>query len=362
MEALCGIDALCAQARATNNLVLVLKPCAAAPPAAPPAAPALSAQALARTRAPRACVSLARQRILDTLEWENCGEESGRFRAVAQQFNEAFDNEDLETAEMEEVLLSGSYPSCSASDDDAYESSFVTDGSGSENEGESDNSEHDWWPAKKMRVRRDGADDLLSSDDAHDAPADNEAELANHTPEAVDVASHASVNHPETGPTGGGNVVAVCVLPVVFGATWMLWVDPRTVGKDAKSVFVTCVLVCGLVVAMSDWRELRDMLSSTRLAFVFLVLVEPLIKGLALSVLVVSVRTQQKRTMMLVFVSTYALASLYLGSAGLGSRVLYLCTVGMTALLCTMQFGEVVVADVHALVREDKNYMTGHRI
>jgi len=90
--------------------------------------------------------------------------------------------------------------------------------------------------------------------------------------------------------------------------------------------------------------------------------VEPLIKGLALSVLVVSVRTQQKRTMMLVFVSTYALASLYLGFEGLGSRVLYLCTVGMTALLCVMQLGAVVVADVHVLVREDKNYMTGCRI
>jgi len=171
-----------------------------------------------------------------------------------------------------------------------------------------------------------------------------------------------AVNHPETGPTGGGDVVAVCVLPVVFSATWMLWVDPRTVGEDAKGVFVTCVLVCGLVVAMSDWRELRDMLSSTCLAFVFLVVVEPLIKGLVLSVLVVSVRTQQKRTMMLVFVSTYALASLYLGCEGLGSRVLYLCTVGMTALLCAMQLGAVVVADVHGLVREDKNYMTCRRI
>ena len=42
--------------------------------------------------------------------------------------------------------------------------------------------------------------------------------------------------------------------------------------------------------------------------------------------------------------------------------MLYLCTVGMTALLCVMQLGAVVAADVHSLVREDKNYMAGRRI
>jgi len=207
MEAFCGIDALCAQARATDPLVLFLKPSAGAPPLAPaappaappasrPASPALHTQALARTRATRACVCLAQQRILDTLEWENCGEESGHFRAVAQQFNEAFDNEDLEAAEMEEVSSLGSYLSCSASDDNAYKSSFVTDSSGSENEGDSDDSEHDWRPTKKMRVRRDSTNDPVSSDDAHDAPAENEADVANQAPEGADVASHASAEAP----------------------------------------------------------------------------------------------------------------------------------------------------------------------
>jgi len=144
------------------------------------------------------------------------------------------------------------------------------------------------------------------------------------------------VNHPVTLPTTGSDMFAVILMPFVFGSTWMLWVDPRTIIEDSKSIFVTCTLLCGLVIATSDWGELREMLASTRLVFVFLLVCEPLIKGLSLSVLLVSVQTQQKKTMMLVFVTTYTVASLYQGFAKQGSSVVFFCSVGMTTLLCAM--------------------------
>jgi len=102
-----------------------------------------------RTRVERACVNRARQRIQETLEWENCDEESSHFLAVAQEFDDAFNKEELEDGEMDEVSGSESLGSDSQSDDDeSYESSFVTDGSGSEDEC----SEDEWTPQKKKCV------------------------------------------------------------------------------------------------------------------------------------------------------------------------------------------------------------------
>ena len=102
-----------------------------------------------RKRVVRACVDRTRRRIQDTLEWENCDEQSGRFLAVAQQFDDAFNNEELEDAEMDQVSGSESMDSITESDDDeSYESSFVTDGSGSDD----DCSEDEWTPQKKICV------------------------------------------------------------------------------------------------------------------------------------------------------------------------------------------------------------------
>lgn len=154
-----------------------------------------------------------------------------------------------------------------------------------------------------------------------------------------------TVNQPALKPSTFGDVLAVCLLPMVFGAAWMVWIDAHTVVEDSKSIFVTCTLLCGLVVATSDWGELRGMLASRREVFVFMLVIEPLLKGLALSVLVVSVQTQQRKTMMLVFVTTYAMANLYLGLSGADSSILFYCTVGMTSLLVAMQLVAVLVSD-----------------
>jgi len=162
-----------------------------------------------------------------------------------------------------------------------------------------------------------------------------------------------AVNQPALRPNSFSDVLAVCLLPLVFGGAWMVWVDPHTVVEDTKSIFVTCTLLCGLVAATSDWGELRKMLASNRVVFVFLLVLEPLLKGLALSVLVVSVQTQQRKTIMLVFVTTYAMANLYQGLTGADSGILFFCTVGMTALLVAMQLVAVLVSDCRGGARED---------
>jgi len=123
--------------------------------------------------------------------------------------------------------------------------------------------------------------------------------------------------------------------------------------EDSKSIFVTCTLLCGLVAATSDWGELRRMLASTRVVFVFLLVVEPLLKGLALSVLVVSVQKQQRKTMMLVLVTTYAMANLYQGLTGADSGILFYCTAGMTTLLVAMQLVAALVSDCRGGAREE---------
>jgi len=98
-------------------------------------------------RVSRASAGVARQRIQDTLEWENCDENSNRFQAVAQQFEDDFNGEHLEDGEIDEISASESCDSASSSDgDESYESSFVTDGSGTEEE----DSEDEWTPVKRV--------------------------------------------------------------------------------------------------------------------------------------------------------------------------------------------------------------------
>ena len=115
-----------------------------------------------RTHMPRASAGVARRRIQDTLEWENCDESSGRFLAVARQYDDEFDGEELEEGEFEQVTESHSEESESADDDDeSYESSFVTDGSGSEEE----DSEEEWTPVKKVCCHSESIEDGLEEPD-----------------------------------------------------------------------------------------------------------------------------------------------------------------------------------------------------
>jgi len=141
-------------------------------------------------RLSRASAGIARQRIIDTYEWENCDEESGRFLSVAQQFNEAFDNEELETGEMEDASASES--SCEdedsqSGDDGSYESSFVTDGSGTE----FSDSEEEWTPVKRSRQEADAELDAVSSSEPDAEVLRAPASLSEASPEATPEADEA---------------------------------------------------------------------------------------------------------------------------------------------------------------------------
>jgi len=121
-----------------------------------------------------------------------------------------------------------------------------------------------------------------------------------------------ATNHPDDGLASGEQLVAVCLFPLVCGGAWMLWVDTETVCDDSQSVMVTCLLVCSLIVATSSWTVVRLMLESSRVVFVYLLILEPAIKGLALCVLVLSIHTKHKKQTMLVYTCAYAVACLYL--------------------------------------------------
>jgi len=57
--------------------------------------------------------------------------------------------------------------------------------------------------------------------------------------------------------------------------------------------------------------------------------------------------------MMLVFVTTYAMANLYQGLTGADSGILFYCTVGMTSLLVAMQLVEVLGSDCRGGARDE---------
>jgi len=149
-------------------------------PESPPARP------VRRAGAQRACNAQARQRIQATLEWEACDEDSSRFLAVAQQYDDAFEKEVLDDDEDSED--SGSDEGGSESDDDdSYESSFVTDGSGSE-----ENCSDDEWTPQKRVCLTHSADAAHAADAAHEA----DAALAADAAHAADAATHASAQLP----------------------------------------------------------------------------------------------------------------------------------------------------------------------
>jgi len=140
-------------------------PCASHSPPAPEALPDSTAPAALikrRTQPGRACIARTRERIQATLEWESCDEDSGRFRAIAQQFDEAFEKENLDDEEGSEDASDESASGSGSEDDDAYESSFVDDGSGSEDESD----EAEWTPRKRACARSKSASPALEGPSA----------------------------------------------------------------------------------------------------------------------------------------------------------------------------------------------------
>ena len=167
---------------AATALLSAPAPCA---PHSPPAPEALSDSASPaalierRTQPGRACIARTRERIQATLEWESCDEESGRFRAIAQQFDEAFEKENLDDEEGSEDASDESASGSGSEDDDAYESSFVTDGSGSEYEDD----EAEWTPRKRACVPSHSASPLPDAPSKDSPHTEESAELPSVMPD-----------------------------------------------------------------------------------------------------------------------------------------------------------------------------------
>jgi len=101
----------------------------------------------------RSCVRQTMSNIQKTLQWEECDEQSAEFMAVEEQFHAEFTEEQLDSEEECESVDSEHDSMCSE-DDDEYESSFVTDDSGSEA-----GDDRNWQPCQKKR-RTTGNEEL----------------------------------------------------------------------------------------------------------------------------------------------------------------------------------------------------------
>ena len=102
------------------------------------------------TRPGRTSAQNALHKIQQTLEWENCEEDSEQFQRVADACEEAMAAEELGSNDGEEAIDDSEAEEDSASSDESYESSFVTDNSscGSMSDSESDG-EREWRPKKR---------------------------------------------------------------------------------------------------------------------------------------------------------------------------------------------------------------------
>ena len=108
------------------------------------------------TRPGRASAQHALHKIQQTLEWENCEEDSEQFQRVADACEEAMAAEELGSNDGEEAIDDSEAEEDSASSDESYESSFVTDNSscGSMSDSESDG-EREWRPKKRACSHED---------------------------------------------------------------------------------------------------------------------------------------------------------------------------------------------------------------
>jgi len=146
-------------------------------------------------------------------------------------------------------------------------------------------------------------------------------------------------NHPDTGFVSAREVFITRLFPLACGAAWMVWVDTVTVVDDSQSVVVTCLLICSLIMLTNAWEEMRGLLASSRVVFVYLLFVEQVIKGLALCVLVLSVHTKYKKETMLMFTTIYGLACLHVHDNH--TDAVFASTLAITAVLLLSQVAGV---------------------
>jgi len=103
------------------------------------------------------------------------------------------------------------------------------------------------------------------------------------------------------------------LLPAAFGFGWMNCIGHERIVDNVENALVTSVLVCGIVMATSNWAPLFALLARERALFVYILLAEPLLKGLALYVLVLSVLTRHHQQILFAFICVYALACIEQG-------------------------------------------------
>ena len=102
------------------------------------------------TRPGRASAQHALHKIQQTLEWENCEEDSEQFQRVADACEEAMAAEELGSNDDEDAIDDSEAEEDSASSDESYESSFVTDNSSADSmSGSESDGEREWRPKKR---------------------------------------------------------------------------------------------------------------------------------------------------------------------------------------------------------------------
>ena len=102
------------------------------------------------TRPGRTSAQHALHKIQQTLEWENCEEDSEQFQRVAEACEEAMQAEDLGSNDEEDAIDDSEAEEYSASSDESYESSFVTDNSSADSmSGSESDGEREWRPKKR---------------------------------------------------------------------------------------------------------------------------------------------------------------------------------------------------------------------
>lgn len=141
-----------------------------------------------------------------------------------------------------------------------------------------------------------------------------------------------------------GEVVMIGLFPLACGAAWMLLVDTDTVCDDVQSVSVTALLVCSLIIATNSWLEILALLASSRVVFVYLLLLEPAIKGLALCVLVLSMHTKYRTETMLMYTCILGMACMYLREERDGAG--FFGTLAMTSVLLVSQIAGVIRREI----------------
>jgi len=132
------------------------------------------------TRPGRTSAQHALHKIQQTLEWENCEEDSEQFQRVAEACEEAMQAEDLGSNDEEDAIDDSEAEEYSASSDESYESSFVTDNSSADSmSGSESDGEREWRPKKRACSHADTPEfsdetELLTPTVEYDTPVPTE--------------------------------------------------------------------------------------------------------------------------------------------------------------------------------------------